>query len=188
MPSPVGHALAGAAAGWILADRSHRARHSGRRELWRRGLLFGSLGVLPDIDLLFGAHSGPTHGIGAALIAGLAVLALTRQGRFGSAAAAAYATHTLLDWLGSDTSTPIGIMALWPFSREHYLSDLHFFYAITRRYQVPGFWQHNLRALAWELLILLPIAFLAFVARCGERQGVARRAPRNGRTEVKRDV
>ena len=34
------------------------------------------------------------------------------------AAALAYGSHLLLDWLGDDTTPPIGIMALWPFSRE----------------------------------------------------------------------
>ena len=37
--------------------------------------------------------------------------------RLALATGLAYATHTLLDWLGTDASPPIGIMALWPFSR-----------------------------------------------------------------------
>ena len=32
-------------------------------------VLFGAIGVAPDLDLLFGVHSGPTHGVGAAMLA-----------------------------------------------------------------------------------------------------------------------
>ncbi len=119
--------------------------------------------MAPDIDLLFGAHSGPTHGMGAALIVGALAWVLWRGrghaggARIACAVAAAYVSHTLLDWLGSDTSPPIGIMALWPFSRDYYESHLHVFMAISRRYWLPEFWTSNLRALARELLILLPV-------------------------------
>ena len=65
MPSPVGHALAGLATGWLI--RGNRFNDpDGRRE----ALLFAGLGTLADFDLLFGMHSGPTHGIGAAIRAG----------------------------------------------------------------------------------------------------------------------
>ena len=81
------------------------------------------------------------------------------------AVAAAYASHTLLDWLGSDTSPPIGIMALWPFSRDYYESRLHVFMAISRRYWLPEFWTYNLRALARELAILLPLVAAVVLLR-----------------------
>jgi inner membrane protein len=126
---------------------------------------FGLAGAAPDLDLLVGAHSGPTHGLGAAAIVGLAAFLLTRRGLTAFAYAAAYATHILLDWLGSDTSPPIGIMALWPFSREYYESSLHLFMAISRRYWLPEFWRHNLFALARELMILAPVMGLALWLR-----------------------
>lgn len=160
MPSPVGHAIAGVAAGWAVAGsrlvRRPALARSGR-EPWRYIVLFAAIGMSPDIDLLFGAHSGPTHGLGAALIAGFAAGLLTRTWHVGFAAAAAYGSHTLLDWLGSDTSPPRGIMALWPLSREHYESSLHLFQAISRRYWQHEFWTDNFRALAWELVILVPV-------------------------------
>lgn len=169
MPSPLAHALAGATVGWSIVPA-----FPGRGvQPWREGLLFAALGMAPDLDLLVGAHSGPTHGVGAALIVALAVAAWTKQGRLGVAAGVAYASHILLDWLGSDSSPPIGIMALWPFTGGHYESDLHVFHAISRRYWLPGFWAHNLRAVAWELLILAPLAMLVWVikARGGRRRG-----------------
>jgi hypothetical protein len=164
MPSPVGHAIAGAAAGLTVAAGRHaRAAAAPGRRLSTHLIWFAVLGMLPDADLLFGAHSGPTHGLGAALVAGLAAGALTRAAATGVAAGAAYASHILLDWLGSDTSPPLGIMALWPFSRAHYESSLHVFHAISRRYWTPEFWDANLRALGWELLVLLPLLGAALV-------------------------
>jgi inner membrane protein len=78
----------------------------------------------------------------------------------------AYASHTLLDWLGTDTSAPIGIMALWPFSRAYYESSLHVFMAVSRRFRQPElFWMQNLAALARELLILVPIAIGVAIGR-----------------------
>jgi inner membrane protein len=73
------------------------------------------------------------------------------------AVALAYASHTLLDWLASDSSAPVGLMALWPFHRDYYQSDLHVFLAVSRRYWLPEFWAGNLRALTRELAILLPL-------------------------------
>ena len=132
--------------------------------------------MAPDIDLLFGAHSGPAHGLGAAVLAGLVALAIapllgTRGSglgtrvRFALGLAAAYASHILLDWLGTDTSAPIGIMALWPFSHAYYESSAHVFMAVSRRYWLPEFWTWNVVALARELLILVPIVALVMWIR-----------------------
>jgi len=179
MPSPIGHALAGMAAGWLVAPPpGGRAAGTGLGTAGRRAAIFALAGMAPDVDLLFGAHSGPTHGLGAAVIVGALVwiwgggrggwrtVPMTPQrGGFALAVAAAYASHTLLDWLGSDTAAPIGIMALWPFSRDYYESGLHVFMAISRRYWLPEFWTYNLRALVRELAILLPVAAAVVLIR-----------------------
>jgi membrane-bound metal-dependent hydrolase YbcI (DUF457 family) len=162
MPSPVGHALAGAAAGLAVAGVPAGERP---RAAWGRLAIFGALGMLPDIDLLIGAHRGPSHSIGATLVIGLAALALTRRPGISLAAAAAYGTHTLLDWMGSDSSPPIGVMALWPLTTGFYESDAHLFYSVSRRYWMPGFVAHNLRALVWELVILVPTLAAVMAAR-----------------------
>ena len=71
----------------------------------------------------------------------------------------------LLDWLGSDTTPPVGVLALWPFTRDYYESTLHVFRAISRRYWLPEFWVLNAHAAARELLILAPIAALVGYVR-----------------------
>ena len=76
--------------------------------------------------------------------------------RFAVACACAYGSHVLFDWMGNDTTPPIGIMALWPFSDGFYQSNLFVFEAISRRYWLPGFWTHNLLAVVREVLIVGP--------------------------------
>jgi inner membrane protein len=174
MPSPVGHAIAGIAAGWLVSG-APRERH--RPSAWcREVLLFGALGMAADLDLLIGAHSGPTHGVGAALLVGAAAWMFVGgrsrpKGRLivALSCAFAYGSHILLDWLGSDSTAPIGIMALWPFSREYYESGLHVFMAVSRRYWQPEvFWRQNAAALARELIILVPVlAAVVFARRTG---------------------
>jgi inner membrane protein len=142
-------------AGWAVAGR--RAWPD-----WvSQAVVFTAVGVLPDIDLLFRAHSGPTHSIGAALV--VAIMAWGVSGFRARTAVtlaifAAYGSHILLDWLSEDTSAPLGIMALWPFSHEYFMSPVSIMPAISRRYWLGGFWAHNLRALAFEVAVLLPIA------------------------------
>lgn len=132
-----------------------------------RAGVYGLIAASPDLDLLVGAHSGPTHGLGAAILVGAAAWLFLRSmrranaARVAAAVAVAYASHTLLDWLGTDTSPPIGIMALWPFSRAYYESHLHVFMAISRRYWLPEFWTYNVRALIRELMILVPLVWVA---------------------------
>jgi inner membrane protein len=118
-------------------------------------VVLGLVGTLPDLDLLLGIHGRYTHSVGAALIVGaLGWLVAGRNPRWGLAFAAAYASHVLFDWLGQDTTPPIGVMALWPFSGQFYQSGHQVFVAISRRYWLPGFASHNLQAVIWELVLL----------------------------------
>jgi inner membrane protein len=173
MPSPVGHVIAGVASGWLVRGAPQKAAG------WREACLFGALGAAPDLDLLVGAHSGPTHSIGAAVIVGLVAFAVSRpRGQGGRApggsgtfllafaCAAAYGSHVLLDWLSRDSTAPIGIMALWPFDTAHYESDLHLFLAVSRRYhQGWTFVRQNALALVRELVILVPVLMLIVFTR-----------------------
>ena len=146
--------------------------------------VFGALGACPDIDLLFGSHRGPTHSIAAALVVGFVVAiwagiwTVIRAGgarrplTFAVACAAAYASHLLLDWLGRDSSPPIGIMAFWPVSRDYFESALHVFMPISRRYYPAWvFVRDSTIALVMELMILVPLLVLTilFRSRSGSR-------------------
>lgn len=104
-----------------------------------------------------------THSLGAALGAGLAVLALTRgrDVRLALAVTVAWASHVLFDWLGSDTTPPLGVMALWPLSRDYYFANAFIFEAISRRYWLEGFWRHNILAVVSEAVMLAPLLWLA---------------------------
>jgi hypothetical protein len=186
VPSPLGHAVAGLAAGWLIAgapalkspiNPTAPLANQPWIATWRGAIVFASLAVAPDLDLLFHAHSMYTHSLGAALAVLLTVAALTpahaRRWTAAFACGAAYASHTLLDWMGNDTTPPIGIMALWPFTSEYYESNLHFFMAITRRYWLPGFWTHNLIAMFREVGTLVPLAVAIYFLR---RRRVPRQA------------
>ncbi len=125
-------------------------------------LPFALVGTLPDLDLLFGTHSTYTHSVGAVAIVLVIARVITGRWRWAVAACLAYASHILLDWLGNDTTPPIGVMALWPFSWEFYESPYHVFMPISRRYWLPGFFAHNLTAVMREILWVGPLAALAF--------------------------
>jgi hypothetical protein len=72
----------------------------------------------------------------------------------------------LFDWLGSDTTPPLGVMALWPFSSEYYFANAFFFEAISRRYWLDNFITHNLKAVAQEIVILgPPLALVVWLRR-----------------------
>ncbi|HYT76886.1 MAG TPA: metal-dependent hydrolase [Vicinamibacterales bacterium] len=170
MPSPIGHALGGIAAGWGAVPR--RNVHA--------AIALATIAAAPDLDLLLGDHREWSHSVGAALIAGLVAviwtsafaatplpppLRLRRTGwrnrlRWAAAAALAWGSHVLLDWLGTDTRPPFGVMALWPFTRGYYESSVHLFPAVSRRYWLAEFWFYNLKALAVEVAILAPIVAL----------------------------
>ena len=166
----MGHAFAGYAAGVLVAGLPDK-RGVGVRRLAGRILLFAGLACLPDIDLLFGAHSMYTHSVGAVLLVGLAAgLIPGTSVSLMVACAAAYASHLLLDWLGQDTSAPIGIMMLWPFSDQYYSSPVSIMKPVSRRYWLPGFWMHNLKVVLTELVFLGSIAAAAHWLRAHRRR------------------
>jgi membrane-bound metal-dependent hydrolase YbcI (DUF457 family) len=180
MPTPVGHALGGLVCGWLIAPQPLQpaARSA---SLVRHALAFGALGALADIDLLFHTHSTYTHSLGAALLVTVLVMLLVRLRPSGAgtrlalACGAAYASHVLLDWLGTDTSPPYGITALWPFSSAFYYSGLDLFPAVDRRYWLPGFWQRAVTSITWELITLLPLTLLVLWLRAWLRATRSRR-------------
>ena len=161
MPTPIGHALGGLAAGVLVAGRTAPPVPVGKRS-WSLLWVWALCGMLPDVDFLFGSHRGVTHTLGAMFTVGIvaAMVARRRPGVWG-AVAASYGTHLLLDWLGADTVVPLGIMVLWPFSDAFYASPYGLFPAVCREYWVVGCWIDLMQAVAWELLLLGPVVAAA---------------------------
>jgi membrane-bound metal-dependent hydrolase YbcI (DUF457 family) len=136
-------------------------------------VILSLVAMSPDLDLLWGAHHMATHSLAAIAVAGAAAYGAgvwTGGTNLAAAVAAAYGSHILLDLLGADSTPPIGVTLFWPFSREYFIAPVTPFPAISRRYWLPGFWQHNLGAVAFELIVLGPIAAAAwFIRRRGGR-------------------
>lgn len=176
MPSPLGHALGGFAAGWLIApeappplttEEGQRTPVWKRAMRWRRAWLFVAVGLAADVDFLAGQHRAHTHSVGAILAVFGVALLLTR-GRAGDwirlslAVAASYGSHVLFDWLGADSPAPRGILALWPFTDVHYVSRLDVFPVVSRKILTLRAWKLNLIAAVTELAILGSAAFLCW--------------------------
>jgi membrane-bound metal-dependent hydrolase YbcI (DUF457 family) len=179
MPSPVGHALGGLAAAWIvdlIAGRRARRSAPATATWFRRagGALTVTCALLatsPDLDLLFHTHRTASHSLAAAGIVGViagivAALAGRPAVRVGAMCGSAYGTHVLLDWLAPDGFTPYGIQALWPFDETFYLSGLSVFRQ-TRRSDLanPEMILINVQAVSQEVVVLLPIVAVLWVLR-----------------------
>ncbi len=167
MPSPVGHALGGAIVSLAMAPWGLGA--------WGVGIgrtaftLVVLAAVVPDIDFAWGGHNRETHSIGAAVIAGAVVYAWKRSPRLAIAVTLSWASHVLFDWLGSDDTPPLGVMALWPLNSNFYFANAFVFEAISRRYWLDNFITHNAWAVIKEIVILGPIAVIAFLWRARRR-------------------
>jgi len=184
MPSPFGHALAGVAAAWaadlVPGDRTWRTAPPFASWYARagNGLTFACacLAVLPDVDLVMlpfkpNVHRTVTHSLGAVLVVGLVAAAMATKARrpvtrVSLTCAAAYATHLLLDWLGTDRFPPYGLRLLWPFSQAWFISDWDLFRQTARRQLTsPAIIRLNLLAIAQEMAILIPIVVALWLVR-----------------------
>jgi membrane-bound metal-dependent hydrolase YbcI (DUF457 family) len=150
-----------ASAGPVAPARPRTAPHPSHpsHPLHLSPLLWCALAAcLPDIDFFWGRHNMETHSLGFAALVGLGVLVWRRDGRLALACTLAVCTHVLFDWLGSDDFPPLGVMAFWPVTTEFYFANAFVFDAISRRYWLPGFVQHNIIAVLREIAILAPVA------------------------------
>ena len=187
MPSPIGHALAGIAAAWTLdlipGDRAWRTAPVGAPWHQRAGdgltLLCAGLAAAPDLDFAFVEHRTVTHSIGAVVFVGLFAAALAANARRPIArvalmCAAAYGSHLLLDWVGTDRYPPLGIQLMWPLNREWYLSGLNVFRQTARlRLFTHGPMMINLRAILQEMAILGPAVVALWLVRVKALAGLA---------------
>ena len=80
---------------------------------------------------------------------------------------AAYGSHLLLDWLGTDTAPPRGIMALWPFTDAYYIAPISILLPVPHNVLTRSFWTMTPLAAVTELLIFGPIVYLVARSRTG---------------------
>jgi membrane-bound metal-dependent hydrolase YbcI (DUF457 family) len=192
MPSPIGHALAGIAVAWaadlVPGDRAWRAAPESAPWYRRAGdgltLACAALATAPDLDLMFAGHRTVTHSISAVVFVGLFCGALAANARRPIArialmCAAAYGSHLVLDWLGTDTNPPRGIEALWPISRAWFISGTDVFRQTEFRepWTSAGLLK-NFRAIVQEVAILGPTIVALWLVRVKALTGLAPQAAR----------
>lgn len=198
MPSPIGHALAGFTLG-LLVERPANRPMAPQPLLTRFTMLGALFAALPDADLLFAPlHRGWTHSFGASLLILIVAAAVTGQvnrvrrargippvrgaWQLAVVLSLAQASHIVLDWMGTDHSTPGGLQALWPLTREFYMSGWDFFPETERNFAKPEIIVMNAWALFFELVVLGPIALLAMLFTRTRRS----RAPISARDDPRR--
>lgn len=165
MPTPLGHALGGLVLGGLVSGPTTRSLTVGRRKVPLL-VAWPICGMLADLDFLVGVHQGATHSLGAILVVALVTKMFEpRRPVLWVAAAAAYGSHLVLDWLGSDTVAPIGIMALWPFDRGFYLSPYEWFFPVCRDDWIMACRADLVQAVTWELVSLGPLVIGVLLLR-----------------------
>lgn len=169
MCSPLGHALA------ALSIHVLTAPDAAEGTSLKRALVVVGAALAPDLDLLGrfidgqNHHQLEFHSVGFAFLAGLVGLLLARRLKLSRGALAgsmflAWTSHLVLDYLAVDTSPPIGLMALWPFSSGFYHFPYPLFLDIWRTLGWRAAW-HDTLAVLWEVAVLTPLLLLSLRAR-----------------------
>jgi hypothetical protein len=170
VPSPLGHALFG------LSIHALTARDDDEAHSLARAAVFTGAAIAPDLDLLLrfvdgrNHHQAESHSVGCALIAALFAWGIARAWhasrpvRWALAAGLGWGSHVALDYLGKDTHPPIGLMAAWPLSSSHFKFPWPLFMDIGRTLDWTTM-RHNALAVAWELLVLVPLLALCWRVR-----------------------
>jgi inner membrane protein len=144
-----------------------------RREIW----LLAFLGTAADLDfvpgLLMGApsmfHHGPSHSLGfvllAALVMGVWGLKHGAPWRWALVGLAAYGSHVLIDYFTADNLAPFGMPVWWPLDDTYRMAHHPLFMAVDRSsLSWPVIW-HDIKAVTWEMVLLVPVTGLALWLR-----------------------
>ena len=168
MPTPIGHALAGA-----IVFYSSPGKIKNTTTLLLAAVFFS---LLPDIDFLFGFplgdpnrfHHNFTHSFVFVILMGLvggllyAKLFQQRSLIYSAIFISAGISHVILDILAMDKRAPFGCPIFWPFSQQYYISPIILFSDVSRVSDSKLFigslfnW-HNLATVGVEMLMLIPI-------------------------------
>lgn len=175
MATPVAHASAGLA---CLALVSMALPETSRSRLlpWT-ALACAFAACAPDLDialslLLTGSttllHSGPTHSLWFALLAGCIAWVACRRSPMRTplalAIGLAVASHVLVDWLTGPQPgwhRSFGVPAFWPLLDERLHAPLTLFRGVRHGGIAIWFTPHNLGTAAIELLFAVPVGLLS---------------------------
>lgn len=171
MPTPVAHALAGAAV--HLAARQDQDR---RENFLRFGVtVFAACAADLDFGISFlsghNYHHYFTHSLGFATFFCLAAYFFARWAkrslpeRDAWILGVAYVTHIVLDMFSKDTAAPFGVALLWPFSDTFTISPVPLFDDIWRGSLKKLLGLHNWLAVAREIAIVGPVVALVWWRR-----------------------
>jgi inner membrane protein len=174
MATPIGHLLLG-----YSVYLGGRRSETGKAGLW----LCLLLAIAPDFDFIPGLllgqpnlyHQGISHSLGASLVVSLAAAALIRGHDFWrnwGLLFFAYASHLTLDFFAPDGRPPYGLPLFWPITGNYYLAPqrLQILWGVHHHGSTTapvtewlgGVLQlRNLAAIGIELLVTLPMIFLA---------------------------
>lgn len=168
MPTPIGHALAGATIDRLLV------RQNTSQTLVT--FLTIILALLPDVDFLFGFFVGNpnryhhqfTHSLTFVVVTGM-IAATMLAGRnrvqfslFAVVFMGAGVSHILLDFFAVDTREPFGIPLFWPLENHFYISPVQIFSDVhrasdNRLFFVSMLTKHNLWTVVFEIILLGPL-------------------------------
>lgn len=182
MPTSVAHSIAGYAA----LDARNPTRPLRRPLFWFLVLVVANA---PDLDFVPGLlvgepgafHRGASHSLGAALVAGIVLAPL-----FGRSASGlrrgfvvvflVYASHALLDVVGTAPMNVRGVPILWPLSGERYLfrvpllSSFEALRSFERGSETIGFFAsiaswRGLQVFVLDAVLFLPLLLVGPAAR-----------------------
>jgi membrane-bound metal-dependent hydrolase YbcI (DUF457 family) len=200
VPSPIGHALAGAAIAWSCGVSQPKS--TGTFTSWKLPVACAVFAALPDVDLLYmPTHRTATHSVPVAILFTIVAAGVTGWVKpirewcrttfgespavfIGLACGLAWSSHILLDWLGADANPPYGVQAFWPFSDSWFFSGLNVFPGTERRDPLSmRATLINLRAAIWETLLMGSVAAAAwwFRRRSWANRGYEETANRRAR-------
>ena len=128
MATPIGHLLAGAAIGTLMARGSN---------LPRAIFIGGLAAIAADFDFIPGMlignpgrfHHAQSHSITFAVLIGIiaGLIATESRLRWALLIGLGYGSHLILDLLTFDDSAPQGIPIFWPFVRDVFQSPITLF-------------------------------------------------------------
>ncbi len=186
MPTPVAHSLIGIIFGALKFLGYSKTWKEFFSELWeRRWLLFLCivLANAPDIDYLFGLfygnwnkfHQTATHSFLFVFVLSLlicAVLIFRKKAVFIEFwfVFLLVSSHLVLDFFCKDTSFPIGLPLLFPFSYEYFHSKIELFPSVQKKTFADIWNTHNIKVVFVEILFIMPMLFaVLFFKRYGRK-------------------